>query len=209
MTVSSPASAAPAGFSSHVIRQIWEAVLAVHSEEAHQLHALRDVRDVDGYRDALMCLYGVHQPVEAALAAASPLWRPLGVDLAGVCRLASLRKDLAAVGVSDAECAALPRCSIPPILSLPQALGVTFTLLGSVFGGRKTCERVAEILPGAPTGFFSDSGPVSWKRFAEVTEAALPDPAGREQAVQAAVATMRCVASWAAAWTVSARSSRA
>ncbi|MFI7048953.1 hypothetical protein [Streptosporangium sandarakinum] len=209
MTVSSIASAAPVGPSGRAIRRIWEAVLAVHSDEAHQLHALRDVRDLGEYRDALSCLYGIHQPVEAAVAAASPLWRPLGVDLAGVCRLDSLRKDLAATGLSDAECAALPRCSVPPILSLPDALGVAFTMLGSVFGGRKTCERVAEALPGAPTAFFSDTGPVSWRRFAEVTEAALPDPARREQAVQAAVATMRCVASWAAAWTASTSPSRA
>ncbi|MFI6883965.1 hypothetical protein [Streptosporangium canum] len=185
--------------SSHVIGRMWAAVAAVHAEEAAHLQALRHVRDLGAYRAVLTGLYGFQLPAEEALCAA-PHWAAVGFDPAALCRAASLRADLAALGLSATDCAELPTCSLAPVTSLPHAVGLAFPLLGATFGGLRMREWVAAALPGAPTRFFADAGQVSWRQFAALAEAALPDDTAQSQASQAAVDTMNRLVAWTAAW---------
>ncbi|WP_433259784.1 hypothetical protein ACQPYK_49330 (plasmid) [Streptosporangium sp. CA-135522] len=186
---------APPGASGHVIGQMWKAVAAVHAQEAAHLQALRHVRALDGYRAILARLYGFQQPAEEAIGTA-PHWAAIGFDPAGLCRAGSLRTDLAILGLSDDDIAGLPRCSLSPITSLPQAVGVAFPLLGSIFGGAKMRQWITAALPEAPTGFFANPGQVSWRQFAALAEAALPDVISQTQATDAAVDTMHRLVAW-------------
>lgn len=86
------------------------------------------------YIDHLKRLYGYVAPTEAALAQVPHFeaWVPnaaLGI------KEAWLRKDLAYLGVTDVDLAALPRCEIPVPSTLSEAIGISYVLEGATLGG--------------------------------------------------------------------------
>jgi heme oxygenase (biliverdin-IX-beta and delta-forming) len=98
------------------------------------------------YRRHLARLLGWHAPLEEALrtAPAAP-----GLDAAAARRRAHLiADDLAALGMSAAEVAALPRCRDLPSLATPaRVVGVLYVLEGAALGGARLHRALAERLP--------------------------------------------------------------
>jgi heme oxygenase len=110
--------------------------------ETAELHHALDARldllapelSMERYRAVLGTLLGYYAPLEERLvraAASSPLALPPRA------RSTLLRRDLVALGASQAEIAALPRCDALPALSdLPHVAGCTYVLEGACLGGQ-------------------------------------------------------------------------
>lgn len=142
--------------SQHVMGQMWAAVAVVHAQEAEYLRELRRVRDLEGYRVILARLYGFQRRAEEMICTVD--WTEAGIDPRLMCRAASLRVDLAALGMNERACEELPVCELAPIKTLPQAIGVAFVLLGSVAGAPTMATWISEALPQPPLSFFRDGG---------------------------------------------------
>jgi heme oxygenase len=93
------------------------------------------VWDTSYHRRWTSLLLGLHEPLEAVLdfwwqdVPAMPMvWEPRR-------RSALLLADLRALGLSEADLHALPRCSVPRPDGLPEVLGQLYVLDGSALGG--------------------------------------------------------------------------
>jgi heme oxygenase len=118
---------------------------------------------LDGYRTILEALLGFFEPLEARLI------RVAGVPPEKALRL---RRDLRALGASEAELTALPSCcAIPRIDGARRALGCMYVLEGAMLGGRIIARKVQQHLSidAAHGGAFfhghgGDTAAV-WERF--------------------------------------------
>ncbi|REK17430.1 MAG: biliverdin-producing heme oxygenase [Planctomycetota bacterium] len=117
-------------------------------------------------------------------------------------KTAWLRADLEHFGRSEAELAALPRCSsLPRIESLSEALGSMYVFEGATLGGQiiaRHLEHELGLADGAGYRFFRAYGadvPARWLAFKQTLEAhASPD--NRERIVASAVTTFECLYDW-------------
>jgi heme oxygenase len=124
----------------------------------------------DAYRRILGALLGFYAPLEARLWQVDGLTPDL--DLHSRAKTPRLRFDLRALGASEGEVTALPQCSaVPPIDSVPRALGCLYVIEGATLGGRIVSRKLAEHLSiDARTGgaFFhgygSETGAM-WRAF--------------------------------------------
>jgi heme oxygenase len=107
-------------------------------------------------------------------------------------RAVLVRRDLGALGLP-----ALPwQASVPVLAGLPQALGSLYVLEGSALGGQFIAAHVRrhlDLLPGSGADYFTGCGTGTaerWRGFQRLLARELDgDPAGRAEAVAAAVAT--------------------
>jgi heme oxygenase len=105
------------------------------SVEQKLLPLLAPTLTLEGYRTILRALLGFYEPLESRLIRVGGL--PGDLDPRGREKAPRLRRDLRALGVSEAELVALPRCSaVPRIDGARRALGCMYVLEGAMLGGR-------------------------------------------------------------------------
>jgi heme oxygenase len=125
---------------------------------------------LERYRTILEALLGFYEPLEGGLIRAARL--PCDLDVRGLEKARRLRRDLRALGASEAELVGLPACSaLPRIDGARRALGCMYVLEGSMLGGRIIARNVQQYLSidadhgGAFFhGYGGDTAAV-WKRF--------------------------------------------
>ncbi|MDG3007032.1 biliverdin-producing heme oxygenase [Paludisphaera mucosa] len=157
---------------------------------------------IEGYTRVLRRFLGFHRPVEEAFAALAG-WDAIGIDPAERSRTALLEADLRALGLSDAEVAAVPRCPAPPPLaSLPEALGAMYVLEGSTLGGqyiRKRVESTLGLAPGRGCSYYASYGDrvgPMWKAFAAAVDGYATTEDVQATIARSASATFDAVNDW-------------
>ncbi|HEX8825771.1 MAG TPA: biliverdin-producing heme oxygenase [Archangium sp.] len=174
----------------------------------HHERAERVVRLMDpgltpaGYRRHLEALYGLHHPLEAALADRLEGRFP-ELRLAERWKLPLLEVDLRGFGHDEASLARLPRLSSPPSLpDVPEALGALYVLEGATLGGQLLLRHLTRHFEGVPVGDFAffraygaAVGPM-WKAFGEAVTRACPDPALTPRVVRGAQDTFEAFEAW-------------
>jgi heme oxygenase (biliverdin-IX-beta and delta-forming) len=146
------------------------------------------------YQRILEAYYGFHAPLQALINAfhADPERQ----------KLPALLKDLRALGLTDAQIAALPQCrDLPQIDSQARLLGVMYVMEGATLGGQVLRRIIAERLAiDADNGgefldvYGRDTGRL-WKAFLSRL-AEFDHPQHNPQIVDAACATFACFTQW-------------
>jgi len=182
------------------------------TEEAHlRLHELawftslqRGTLSVRIYASILVRMLGLHEPLQALLAGYErhPAlgWSLVPHDMAAPARL---RRDLAVLGVSNADIEAAPRAAgiLPRLKSPASALGCLWVLEGSAQGGRVIAKLLHERLgltPSAGCAFFTPlpGQPKRWQACCDAVGIIGLDMAACAAMQQAATATMTAFADW-------------
>jgi heme oxygenase len=127
---------------------------------------------LDAYRRILRAFLGFYEPLEARLIRVATAGSDL--DLHGREKVPRLRRDLAALGMSEAALAVIPMCStVPQVEGVPRALGCMYVLEGATLGGRiikRNLERRLAIDERSGGAFFDVYGAATgamWLSFAE------------------------------------------
>jgi heme oxygenase len=158
----------------------------------------------DDYRMLLERFWGLHLPLEAALAELD--WRGSGLSMAERARVPMLRADLMALGHVPHTLAALPLCpALPPLDSRAAALGCLYVLEGSTLGGRIVLKQLRSSLgltPASGAAFYAGHGARTgtlWRAFVEALDAGVETAAEQAAAVESALATFALFGDWVAA----------
>ncbi|MEB0090735.1 biliverdin-producing heme oxygenase [Pseudomonas sp. CCI1.2] len=116
----------------------------VHSDlraATSHLHRRLDARlpffttDIAVYRRIMQAYYGFYLPFEALLA--EPASNIPGMGWAQRLKTPTLKQDLLALGLTDAQIAALPLCqNLPVVETHAQALGALYVVEGATLGGQ-------------------------------------------------------------------------
>jgi heme oxygenase (biliverdin-IX-beta and delta-forming) len=157
--------------------------------------------DLYSYRALLSRLLGYYEPLEALLGGFS--WHFTGLDFSARRKSALLRRDLAMLGLSDAEQAALPRCNaLPRPRSMAGALGVMYVLEGATLGGQVVLRAIdIHLRLGAHSGaaFHAGYGAHNgsmWHSFKQAATRQLDSTEHLHAAVQAARETFLSYETW-------------
>lgn len=153
------------------------------------------------YQDVLERMLGLHEPLEAHLAAhASDL--PEGLNLVARRKTNWLITDLKALGYSDDRVAALPRWGGWLPSSAAEMLGCLYVLEGSTLGGKiisKQIRRTLGISSNSGLRFFTsygdDLGPM-WKAFGNVVNAYGHHAESKAAVIKGASATFEAMDVW-------------
>jgi len=157
--------------------------------------AVRDgTIDLNAYQLLLARLYGFHLPFESMIDCQAE-------------RSTWLEDDLAALRVSGAALAALPRCTeLPRFETVASQLGALYVIEGSALGGRSLSKGLDPVLGlGVAEGrrFFTGRGAgtaPAWDRFLTRLSAMAGDPKAREQMMAAAIRTFEVFEDWLNGW---------
>lgn len=147
-----------------------------HNRIEQRLGLPHSVTSQSAYRELLIGFYGFYLPVE-------PVLLEKLSSLSELCmserqKLDLLRQDLMALGLATEAIEALPHCfHIPPLESVPQALGCLYVLEGSTLGGQVISAHFTRALGiTAETGgqFYRGYGAATasyWRAFKEAANA--------------------------------------
>ena len=135
----------------------------------------RCLRDRERYAALLRTFLGFYRPLERALESIGGL-EEAGYALAPRRKTPWLQADLEALGMSQADVAALPDCLTLPRLDGPAcAPGCLYVLEGSTLGGRHITSLMRNsAVPAGARRFFAGYGPETgarWKEFIAWLEA--------------------------------------
>ena len=174
------------------------ATSAAHRRLERDLDLLREPLDRVRITDLLTRFWGFHAAWEPAVRR----HRALDSLMVGRYRLHLLSRDLAELGMSQQDIAALPRCEPAGKLALPLAgaWGSLYVMEGSVLGGKiisKALENVAWMPPGG-LQYFDPHGSTTglmWRRFQDALGAAA-SPTGDPAIVLGAQRTFDLLRSW-------------
>lgn len=154
-----------------------------------------------GYRAHLGKMWGFHAPLETRLGA--DYFADALPDHERRRKLGLLTRDLAALGLSETEIAALPRCrSVPEPLSPAMALGCLYVLEGATLGGRTLLPLVEKRLGLSEThgacylASYGENVESMWRAFSAAVEVWCCDADRRSQAIRAAQLTFDALTEW-------------
>lgn len=188
-----------------MMSRLKEATRPRHEAVEERLGLLRLTSTMEGYALALRRFHGLHRAAEAAFARVDG-WDALGIDLDERRKGPLLEADLARLGLTPGEIAALPVCTtLPPIVDLPTALGAMYVLEGSTLGGRYITKAVGAKLgltPGDGCSYFASYGDrvgPMWKAFGAAVDRFAAEDAVRDAVERSADATFEAVDGWFAA----------
>lgn len=154
------------------------------------------IQSVDGYRSLLEDFYGFYQPIESALESQSG-W---GFDIQERRKSQWIREDLRALGLSEEEIDALPRCEeIPAVNGLADGYGAAYVIEGSTLGGRTITGLLEKSeIPADGRRFFrsyeAELG-TKWKEFCAAMEAYSSDT-NSDHIVEGAKSTFTRMHQW-------------
>lgn len=163
------------------------------------------IRTPADLRSTLEGLFGFHLAAEAA--GASDVLAGFGDELARPpSPSAWLADDLATLGATPEEIAALPSCTaLGPLRTVAARLGCAYVVEGSTLGGRVIHAHLSrpEGLAGAfrtpPLRFFAGHGAGTarrWKAFARALDARERPPSDDAETIAAAQETFRVLGDW-------------
>lgn len=175
------------------------------TREAHErletaLDLMREPLERERFVGVLGRFHGLHAAWEPAVAA-----RPeMGALMEGRSRLAHLRADLTALGLSDDEVDALPASQDAAALADTEAgaWGSLYVMEGSTLGGKLIARALAAapwLPPGGLTYFDargSDTGRM-WRQLGQAVDVATPS-GGRQAVEQGAARAFDVVRGWVA-----------
>lgn len=179
--------------------------LKAHTGALHErLEASLDLTgsglDRERYATMMARFHGFYAPLEPALLGAD--WPDHGVRYAERLKTPSLRRDLAAFGMTPEAIDALPVCeALPRVDTAARRLGCLYVLEGSTLGGQFLTRHFATALgltPDTGCAFFSGYGPATgprWAAFVKLLDA-LDTPDTRAEALDAALETFERLEAW-------------
>lgn len=156
----------------------------------------------EDYRRLLQCFLGVHRPLEALLARQPQLPAHLP-DFAARLKTPQLESDLAALGLSATDIAAIPSCPhLPAATELPAAFGCLYVVEGATLGGQVISRYLSkqwqlDVDHGAR--FFSGYGADThdkWQTFGHALTATVRGEPAETQALHSARALFLDLERW-------------
>jgi heme oxygenase (biliverdin-IX-beta and delta-forming) len=173
-----------------------EATYAVHQRLESSLRLTAPDLTRNEYLQTLGCFFSTYLALESELEKHAPLLHEVGIDWQERRKVPLLQRDLEALGQADAHGVRLTsRAEVPPLETLPQAMGCLYVLEGATLGGTlisANLRRVLGIGPESGGAFFASYGgavQIQWQRFCVALEKSLSDVHGRQQAAASAIAT--------------------
>ncbi len=143
--------------------------------------------------------YGFYLPAERGLGARSE-WGPLGFDFG---KAGLLRRDLAALGMTDARLGDLPLCAdLPDLGGFAQALGCLYVLEGATLGGQiiaRHVEKQLRLHEADGCAFFRSYGGdvgAMWKSFGRFVTAHASAPDIQDTVIRSACDTFLKLGRW-------------
>jgi heme oxygenase (biliverdin-IX-beta and delta-forming) len=154
---------------------------------------------LDAYRIVIEAFLGFYAPLEALLAMVAAESGG-AVPMHGRAKLWRLRADLRALGSSDADIEALPRCGYVPEMTTPaRAMGGLYVVEGATLGGRVIVRALRDHLgidhaTGAAffDGYGVETGPM-WRTFVAHMDSS---PWPRAETAAAAIDTFLAFERW-------------
>ena len=188
-----------------MILELLKARTRSHHERAEAaLPLMDDGLTLDRYRDTLGAFLGVYWPLEERLGALHA-WDALGFDFERRRKAGLIDRDLLALGLSAADVALVPLCpDLPPVDTLPRALGALYVMEGATLGGQVIRRRLERTLGLDATGgvaFFSSYGDgvgPMWKEFQGLVRRSIATHDELDAMVDSAAATFDTLTSWIA-----------
>ncbi len=164
--------------------------------------------DVHNYRRLLQDFWGFYQPLERKLVVLADRYLPSPHSQQRR-KTPRLERDLLALGMAQADIAALPLCGrLPAIPTLPQVFGVLYVIDGAAFGERIVTTHLhlagdkLGISPSQGGSFFSSlnsfDAPAAnsyWQELIAMTEA-VEKQSFQIHAIEAAVDALDCLEAW-------------
>lgn len=173
---------------------------AAHTQLEGEIDIPEVCRSVPAYERLIKAFWGYYAPFEAVLKGIGG-WDDAGFSWAERSKLEFLRQDLRALGLTEAEIAALPECQdLPAPRSLGEAFGCAYVLEGSTLGGRHITGILEQTgIPPEARHFFKSYGTrvgEAWKEFCEMLAHLELDEAETKAAVTAASRTFSTIGRW-------------
>lgn len=147
------------------------------------------------YSILLQKFYGYHAPLEAALGRFD--WNSLNFNFDERRKVSYLERDLALLGINPRY---LPLCQqLPPLYTIPQALGCLYVMEGSTLGGQFINRHLTKQLTLGHYSYFSSYGDQvgpMWKSFGSLVNSYTHDPAIEDEIVESANQTFATLQTW-------------
>lgn len=174
-----------------------------HAALETHMDIVRHFETKGSYLKLLERFFTLYGPLEQRLEKAAD-WSQTGWDFEARLKTPWLREDLQALGLSEQDIVALPRCTdLPEVADLAEAVGCLYVLEGSTLGGQVITRLLNQHLPISPqTGgmFFAgyQNETVSkWRQFGGWAESwASKNPDQTSRAIDAARKTFDSFARW-------------
>ena len=172
-------------------------------KSAHGAALMGGTMTLDEYKHFLAKFYGVHVALEERFGA-FPEWSEHGIAIDDRRRLPSLVKDFRALGMTDAEIAALPVCQhLPQTNTFRQMCGVMYVMEGSTLGGQIQSRQIHKLFgltPETGSAYFSSYGAQvgpMWKEFCRLlTEVAADNEIAEAEMIRAAQEMFAALEVW-------------
>ena len=170
---------------------------SAHERVEARVDAPARLADRAAYRGWLELLLGFHAATDAVLEA-----RFAGTGLPPSGRVRRLERDLAALGASEADVAAVPRLDPAWIAGGASACGTLYVVEGSALGGAVLGRRARAALGVTPlsgAAFFSGAGSPAprWRAVCAVLDEHLADDTALSGAVDGALGAFAAFEEWA------------
>jgi heme oxygenase (biliverdin-IX-beta and delta-forming) len=173
-----------------------------HRDLERRLDLTGPTLSVARYRWVLQAFYGFYEPLESRLRAAATLAALAGPPFELRARAEWLARDLAALGMTSADIARLPRCSqLPEIGRGAQLGGCLYVLEGASLGGQVIARAIDRLeTPLGCARFFIGDGAQTAPRWRSVLawleQLGGRDASSADEMVEAARATFEGLTRW-------------
>ncbi len=170
----------------------------LHDNAEQTLGILNGVPTTKEYLGLLERFYGYYKPVELALFTVP--WNTIGFDWPLRRKASLLEQDLQALGESQPAIDSLPLCrDLPPLDSVPKALGCIYVLEGATLGGQVIVRRLQGLaLPTAFFGSYGENVRTMWKEFGAFLTEYTTGRGEDDEVVQSACKTFETIGTWLA-----------
>lgn len=157
------------------------ATSGAHQQLENSVQIEQRVGDIAAYRELLEKFWGWYQPLEQLLRQL-PGWPYAGYDPGTRTKVPWLEQDLMALGLTEEDISALPRCAnLPQTASLGSGFGCAYVIEGATLGGRHISALLKDsLIPEGARAFFSSYGAEVGQRWKEFL-AAMQDFAAVQQ----------------------------
>lgn len=188
-----------------ILVDLKEQTRTLHAEAESSLALEKRLANQESYTRFLSRMLGYYTPMERLIARIADA-SDLGFDLVERQKTSLLRTDLAALGQTTSQIAALPLCTrLPTIKIRAHIFGCLYVLEGSTLGGqiiRREVQRRLGLTPENGCAFFAgyrERTAAAWQQFGEaIKDFAAKHPEQQGQIINAAKETFERFGEWVA-----------